>query len=129
MFDFSRLPLRGPEGRANAIRASLVQISALPGAEVSIPALAGAFARLGFPSSDDGPREAARRVTCGEVAEALAAALPEGEAFPHPVGAYPWFQAQIDAWTGSEDPRLAVMAATAARELSELRAICGEDAS
>lgn len=125
MFDFSRLPLRGPEGRANAIRASMAQISALPGADVPIPALAGAFVRLGFSSPDDGPREAARRVTCGDLAAALVVAAGIKGTLPAPETAYPWFQAQIDAWAGSKDPRLAAMAATAARELADLRAIRG----
>lgn len=35
----------------------------------------------------------------------------------------PWFQTQVSTWMGSSNPRHVAMAATAARELSELTAL------
>ena len=59
------------------------------------------------------------KVTCADLSDGLGAL-----GFPRTSGdgraAAPWFQAQIDAWAGSTDPRQAAMVATAARELAEL---------
>lgn len=124
MYDFSRLPLPAPEGRANAIRASLAQIAGIlkPHEHMLLSTLAPAFAILGTPRLDDTPPIAARRATCRDLAAAFIAAEHAEGYTPPPVShAYCWFRAQIGAWTGSADPRLAAMAATAARELGELQ--------
>lgn len=122
MFDFTTLNLPGPEGRANAIKSTLTQIATLPGAaEVSPKDLAAAFLLLGAggQSGTDTPQVQARRATCRDIANALDAAGygPIGGAAG---GATPWFQAQIDAWGTSEDPRQKAMADTARREIAEL---------
>lgn len=109
-----------PEGRRAAIVSSLRQVAALTGLEVSAGALLVAFGELakGHPS-DDAPTTA-RRKTCGEIHRAGTSRLSVMDALP-PEDAAPWFEAQIAAWYGSEDPRLRAMANTAARELGELR--------
>lgn len=118
---FDALPILGPEGRANAICSTLTQIAALPGALT--PGVKGAlhtaFFVLAIPHEGDTPPITARRVTCADIADGLVAI-----GFPRTAGdgraAAPWFQAQIDAWSGSDDPRQRAMADTARRELNEL---------
>ena len=74
---------------------------------------------LAIPRESDTPPIAARRATCADIADGLVAI-----GFPRTAGdgraAAPWFQAQIDAWSTSEDPRQRAMADTARRELIEL---------
>ena len=124
--DFSTLSLPGPAGRADAIRATLTQIAALPGAAVPMHELGAAFARLTMPQWGDSPAVTARRQTCRELAHAIEVEVMgadcDGSSYAgrDPRQAWPWFQAQIDAWASSADPRQATMAATAARELAEL---------
>lgn len=125
MIDFTALPLPGPEGRANAIRATLNQIAALPGAgNVEVYALQAAFEELSLPQKKDDASTTARRQTCGQIAAAIrASSLHNGGQYGLPgdaTAAHPWFQAQIDAWSESSDPRQKAMAATASRELHEL---------
>lgn len=119
---FDQLQIPGPEGRAAAIRFSLNQIAALPGADVAPKDLAAAFLILGSGGQADGdnPALSARRATCRDISRALEAAGhgPVGGAAGRALG---WFRAQIDAWSESADPRQRAMAATAARELAELQ--------
>lgn len=133
--DFTTLPLDGDPGRANAIRRSLIEIAALPNADVDIDSLQGAFEALSASRvGDDGPTSS-RRQTCRDIAAGIRAGFAHnGGQWALPGGAHraaPWFQAQIDAWgclTPEQDGRRAAMAATARRELAELRAyISGRD--
>jgi hypothetical protein len=117
-----------PGPRAEAIVASLREIAALPEAsEVPWHALDAAFEALTDAWPGDGPRESARRATLGEIHKAISCAPEFGLAPVIPSRssalrmALPWFDAQAQAWTGSENPRHAAMAATAAREARELR--------
>lgn len=120
-YDFDAMPLPGPEGRANAIRFSLKQIAALRSVDsVSQASLADAFRYLAIPREGDTPPITARRATCAQLADALRPGGIDTTGDQTRISATPWFLAQIDAWTGSEDPRLAAMAATAARELAEI---------
>ena len=125
---FDTLPIPGPEGRATAIRASLNQIAELPGAAVPLHNLGAAFARLAMPRYGDDAATATRRKTCAELSTAIEADVFNDDschgssyAGVDPLLAMPWFQAQIDAWADSNDPRQRTMAATAARELRELK--------
>lgn len=122
VFDFDTLNIPGAEGRAVAIRGTLLQIAALPGAHVPTSALADAFHLLSLPREEDTPPITARRVTCGQLAEAIGRTADPVSNHRDSGGhlARRWFRAQIDAWGKSEDPRLAAMAGTAARELAEL---------
>jgi hypothetical protein len=121
------LTIPGPPARAAAISATLTQIAALPGADVPLHNLVAAFARLsGRRDADDAPT-AARRQTCRDLSHAIEVETVQDETWDGTsyVGvpitpALPWFQAQIDAWTDSDDPRQHAMADTAARELAEL---------
>lgn len=116
-FDWNTLSLPGPAGRANAIRATLAQISALPGADVRVGDLVCAFGALSRPRDEDTPSATARRQTCGDLAAAIGALCGDtGDAS----AAAPWFEAQLAAWVGSADPQQSAMVATAKRELCEL---------
>lgn len=123
MFDFTTINIPGPEGRANAIKATLAQIAALPGAaDVAPKDLAAAMLLLGSGGQDgsDTPQVTARRATCRDIGRALDAAGVG------PIGgsagkAIAWFQAQIDVWGEAADPRQRAMAETAQRELRWLR--------
>ena len=120
--DYSTLTLPGPKPQAAAIRASMMQIAALPGAHTTRAALADAFHLLSSPRPGDTPPITARRHTCAELAAAIGRSA-DNVSNHHDSGGHlarRWFQAQVRAWAGSEDPRLAAMAATAARELAEL---------
>ena len=119
--DFTNLIIPGPEGRAGAIKATLTQIAALPGALTPAVAgsLHGAFFVLATPRDGDSPAVASRRKTCGEIADGLPA-LGFSRTNGDGRGAAPWFEAQVAAWGDSEDPRQRAMADTARRELDEL---------
>lgn len=111
-----------PAGRRAAMAATVEQIEGL-GKVPHMEALWAAFDRLAEPKAGDAPPVAARRKTCREFADLIKADLHGLMGFDfRPSDAAPWFQAQIDAWTGSTDPRQAAMAATATRELAELTA-------
>lgn len=115
MFDFSALSIPGPEGRANAIKATLTQIAGLYNAKNVAPRdLAAAFTLLGQDRDGDTPPVTARRATCRDIAAAMN--LTGGTA--HQAGV--WFDAQVSAWCGSSDPRQRAMAETARRELAEI---------
>ena len=118
-FNFASLVLPGPEGRANAIRSSLIQVQVLTGDRVHPDALRCAFERLAVARTDDTLPITARRATCLDIARAMLDS--RGPVQVDHLLAEPWFQAQIDAWTDSEDPRQRAMADTARRELAELR--------
>lgn len=129
-----------PEGRKAAVIASFSQVAALVGGRIGRDSLRLAMQEVSTPRDGDTPPITARRATCAAVAAALVflpgelqAALDAALAAPGRAGDWTldhggfrparlWFQAQIDAWEGSTDPRLAAMAATAARELAELPA-------
>lgn len=127
-----------PPARREAVIASFSQVAALCPGRPGRDSLLLAMRTLGVPREGDTPPVVARRSTCAAVAEALewrpgemnaaydalpAASAANGYAIDRggfePAEA--WFQAQIDAWGLSSDPRLKAMAATAVRELEEIR--------
>ena len=127
-----------PPARKTAVIASFVQVAALCPDRIGRDSLLLAMRTLGVPREGDTPPVAARRSTCAAVAAALEWQPGEMnaayDALPAPSGpndyaidgggfgpAEVWFQVQIDAWANSEDPRQRAMAATAARELEEIR--------
>jgi hypothetical protein len=113
-----------PEARGTAVRASFEQIATLPGADAADDAAVWeALRRLSVPREGDAPPVTARRTTLAQVVERVAGLCgTHSHLTPDDSveGARPWFQAQIDAWTSSTDPRQKAMAATAARELAEV---------
>lgn len=111
-----------PTGRRDAMAATLAQIESLPGASgVALADLAGAMDFLSQPCEGDVPPVAARRKTCAELV-GVVGILNASEGHWATKDVTPWFQAQVDAWSTSADPRQKAMAATAARELAELTA-------
>ena len=111
-----------PEGRRSAMAGTVAQVERL-NPTVKMESLWAAFSRLAEPIEGDSAPVAARRRTCRELADLIKADMHGLMTFQEaPSDAAPWFQAQIDAWTGSADPRQAAMAATAARELAEITA-------
>lgn len=121
-----------PLGRRAAVAATLRQILALDGVvdayalDVSLGGLSALRDALETLAAQEPTGDAAleaRRQTCGELARGLGGwvRLANVGGPGAPGGADLWFQAQIDAWAGADDPRQRAMAATAARELSFLR--------
>ena len=124
-----------PPARKAAVIASFVQVARLIPGKIGRDSLVLGMRVAATARDGDTPPVTARRATCAAVAEALKWRPGEmQQAFddislcadtPGINGggledAAKWFQAQIDAWAGSQDPRLAAMAATAARELAEV---------
>lgn len=120
-FDFSTLQIPGPEGRAQAIKASLTQIAAIDSTiTLTLAEVLGALAAGAFEQEGDTPPVAARRATVRDI---LSAAKLLGYEQHGRFGGLPWFTAQILAWGRSEDPRQKAMALTAYREGQEAIAI------
>ena len=115
--------------RNEKILKSLAEIAALPAEEGSITTLGEvtSAANLGFAFNaisflKNGGNEItpiiARRTTCADITAAIKAAgvgIFRGDVSP-------WFNRQVQSWSGSADHRLAAMAATAKRELDEVLA-------
>lgn len=131
-----RLDLQ-PEARRQAVIASFAQVAALEAVNGHLgrESLWLAMRHVSTPREGDTPAIAARRTTCKAVADALAWQPGELDAaieatplvYPHigrDMGGFGparlWFEAQIQAFAESTDPRQVAMAATATRELSEL---------
>ena len=128
----------GPPARKEAVVASFAQVAALCPDRLGRDSLLLAMRTVGVPREGDAPPVAARRATCAAIAAALEwqpgemnaaydALPPASAANGYAVDgggfgpAEVWFQVQIDAWANSDDPRQKAMAATAARELEEIR--------
>ena len=97
-------------------------VLALRGAADSARAsLGAAFGLLSRPR-EDSPEITARRASCAILAGFLSLPAYHCQDFAGADlrEAYPWFQAQIDAWMDAHDWRLRSMACTAQRELEEL---------
>ena len=115
--------------RNEKILRSLAEIAALPAEDGSLTTLGEVTpaANLGFAFNDlsslknggnEPPAVIARRTTCADITAAIKAAgvgIFRGDVSP-------WFNRQVQSWSGSADHRLAAMAATAKRELDEVLA-------
>jgi hypothetical protein len=88
--------------------------------------IAHACAKVGVPRDDQDPRVTSRRRTCAEISEVVQRHWRGGVVGNMPSddpALWRWrrvLAAVVGRWSGSEDSRLAAIAATAARELAEL---------
>ncbi len=108
-----------------AVVASLTEIAALPGANVPVYAMEAAWKILRQEHhTDDTPTKIRRdllRTLYAQVPD-FATGFDTGLTLTQRVeAAHPYYQAQIDAWSESEDPRHQAMARRAAMELDDLR--------
>ena len=112
-----------PEARANATANTLEQLVQFVPETLTLRDLADAWSYLAAQeASNDDPRIAGRRATCGELAKIA-------DQFTAGIGIDGTNATTIEAWqtwiavfSGVNDPRQKVMAATFERELSELQA-------
>lgn len=105
-----------PPGRAVAIAATLRQIGALAGDVCVSPGdVRVAMLIVAAERGDDSPAVAARRRTCGEIAEAI-----DHEPMARPSRYGDVLRAVATALTDSTDPRQIAVAATATREADEI---------
>jgi len=114
-----------PPARAGAIAGSLLELAVEAESDPVFASgldptrLRQAFRILGVQRQDDEPRIAARRTTCREIADALAAVHQAGDASPLGPDTRWWLVPMC--WTGTDQRSLAIRE-TGAREYDELRA-------
>jgi hypothetical protein len=105
-----------PELREEVLR-EIRETAGLPGAgEVDRYALRSAFLYLSQEREEDSSATSERRKLLGQIG----AGMGDDPTPPNPYYARAWFQAQVDAWTGSINPVLAARALVAQRELGEI---------
>jgi hypothetical protein len=109
-----------PEGRAQHMAAMHQHLRTLLPNDVILADLVVGWQVLAQPCNDTNSAILHRRQTCAELA-AIAAQLTSGQG--HLTGAVKTWQAWLDASQKSDNPRLATMAKTFARELMELQSV------
>jgi hypothetical protein len=108
-----------PEGRAQHLAGTLQQLLALLPDEVTLADLVAEWQLLARPHSlHEQASVAHRREICAELAAIVARETSEPG---HLAGAVKTWQAWLDAFQGSTDPRHRVLAKTFAREIVELQ--------
>jgi len=109
-----------PEIRLEKTIASFAEIAGLSNnGDIDAEVLASTFEILGMPCEGDDPIITKRRSTLDDLGKAMREQTG-GEIVTHGFP-FVWFESQIAAFANTEDDRHRAMAATAERELAELK--------